>query len=1216
MATLELDLQQNTSSAVTSIRNLAAALEELKKASSVAKDLREISNAAKELSKGVKIKITNNYRGVFNGVAMEAKSATEAIKNLNAESSKKVNPTNLPITKAENGKREVSTNAVKDIKDSLPTENDVAPLKEIKELTEDIFKTNTSGQLYKWNGMIPTEDVAYMKQRKQELLAEEAIEKRRRAERTRMYPAEGTAREPAAVPTKASDAIASFRELQQSIKGFSNTYAEAMEQLKNNEAFREVMYSALNLPTPLRVAGEAIDGLYRGFTKVTGIAGTVASAVGTAAKSFLKLSATVARVTLTPMIRGVGMLASAFKDKLVQSINSVLRPLQKLGKTIARIALTRAIRGAIREVVAGLKEGISNLYQWSAATNGVFKASMDNLATSFLYLKNSIGAAVSPIINALTPAINMAIDAIVSLINALNQLFSLLGGALSWTKAVKAPKEFAEAAGSAGGAAGKAAKEIKDLVMGFDELNLLKTPDESGGGGGGGGGLSAEDYALMFEEAEYADWAQKIKERIELGDWEGAGRILGGKINDLINSIDWEGAGRKMAANFDHAVKFMFGVLDQIDFINLGVGLAQFVNQFFDPDQVDWDKVGALWGKKITILVDTIFGFIDQFNFDNFGKSAANFFNGWFGEVSSRFPIAALAINEALQGLSLSIHNFIEGVDWSDAGKKVGGFFNDIDWSGNIQAIVQTINDVLPAIGDALVGFFSTIDWFEIGNSLWEGISSIDYAGIFSKWYELLGTLWGSAIQLLGGFIYGEFETMFSYIQSKIEIPADATGGDIAKAILKGIGSIFKDIATWAWENIALPFIAGVGEAFGIQGDGSDKFKDIGVAIINGIYAGLSSAWYLVKGFFSEGWEHIKKVTSDAWKEIVIDLSIWWQNVKNNAYELMEYLKGRVEETWTNIKTFIHDTWELIKQNTHETWENLKTFLRTTWDTLRNKVHDTWQNFKDFIAEKWEAIKTNTYEKWETIKTVLTLAFFFLTGKIKESWEGFFKTISEKWEEIRKNTHDKWEEIKKSVKDAIDEAVKKVKELVESVGSAFTTAWNTAKEVVVGAVQGISNAIKDFFGPAISIVHDLTQAIKDFKDAFEDAQDYDIDELGSGSGYVTVHGNRFYGGEATASGGFVDQGQLFLAREAGPELVGTMNGHTAVANNDQIVNGISAGVSNANAPVVSALYTLIAAVESKDVSIAIGDDEIGRANARYQTSRGASVNRGVFANSY
>lgn len=50
-----------------------------------------------------------------------------------------------------------------------------------------------------------------------------------------------------------------------------------------------------------------------------------------------------------------------------------------------------------------------------------------------------------------------------------------------------------------------------------------------------------------------------------------------------------------------------------------------------------------------------------------------------------------------------------------------------------------------------------------------------------------------------------------------------------------------------------------------------------------------------------------------------------------------------------------------------------------------------------------------------------------------------------------------------------------------------------------------------------------------------------------------------------AQGGFPDMGQLFIAGENGPEMVGTMNGRSAVANNDQIVEGVASGVARANA---------------------------------------------------
>lgn len=57
--------------------------------------------------------------------------------------------------------------------------------------------------------------------------------------------------------------------------------------------------------------------------------------------------------------------------------------------------------------------------------------------------------------------------------------------------------------------------------------------------------------------------------------------------------------------------------------------------------------------------------------------------------------------------------------------------------------------------------------------------------------------------------------------------------------------------------------------------------------------------------------------------------------------------------------------------------------------------------------------------------------------------------------------------------------------------------------------------------------------------------------------------NAWSGIKGFANGGFVDEGQLFIAREAGPELVGSMGGRTAVANNDQITQGIAQAVYSA-----------------------------------------------------
>lgn len=93
-----------------------------------------------------------------------------------------------------------------------------------------------------------------------------------------------------------------------------------------------------------------------------------------------------------------------------------------------------------------------------------------------------------------------------------------------------------------------------------------------------------------------------------------------------------------------------------------------------------------------------------------------------------------------------------------------------------------------------------------------------------------------------------------------------------------------------------------------------------------------------------------------------------------------------------------------------------------------------------------------------------------------------------------------------------------------------------------------------------------------------------------------------------ANGGFVDQGQLFIAREAGAEMVGSIGRRTAVANNDQIVDGITYGVREANDDVVTAIYAvaqqIIAEMRNQDNGGGGGYDfdravyEANRRNAR------------------
>ena len=122
-----------------------------------------------------------------------------------------------------------------------------------------------------------------------------------------------------------------------------------------------------------------------------------------------------------------------------------------------------------------------------------------------------------------------------------------------------------------------------------------------------------------------------------------------------------------------------------------------------------------------------------------------------------------------------------------------------------------------------------------------------------------------------------------------------------------------------------------------------------------------------------------------------------------------------------------------------------------------------------------------------------------------------------------------------------------------------------------------------------------------------------MNSLGGANKSVSDFGSSRGGGftpmKAYASGGFPDSGQLFLAREAGPELVGQMGSRSAVANNDQIVDGISEGVAWANSGVIAAINQLIAVVESKDFDVQL--DGMSMARHQYGNNRRVEHESGV-----
>jgi hypothetical protein len=219
-----------------------------------------------------------------------------------------------------------------------------------------------------------------------------------------------------------------------------------------------------------------------------------------------------------PNIKGVGKDAKDAGENAKKGSSG----LDTFWQSLKRIAYYRMIRSIIKSIGQAFKEGAQNLYQWSAANPSLsdFAKNMDRIATSVLYLKNSLGALLEPIVRILTPVIEWVVDKLVWLIDKVNQFFAALSGAETYTAAKKVAQTWGDTSQQVANNTHKAAEEIKRTILGFDEINKLDKPN-SGSYGGGSGLPSASAAAQdMFEERPLEGWAKTISDFIRtIASW-------------------------------------------------------------------------------------------------------------------------------------------------------------------------------------------------------------------------------------------------------------------------------------------------------------------------------------------------------------------------------------------------------------------------------------------------------------------------------------------------------------------------------------------------------------------------------------------------------------------------------------------------------------------------------------------------------------------------
>ena len=418
---------------------------------------------------------------------------------------------------------------------------------------------------------------------------------------------------------------------------------------------------------------EATSQALAGISKAASIAVAAINAIIKAVKWLIGVLKKLAAILKTVIIQ-IGKMAASIGRVLLRpftnfgkQINKAVAGVKQFFSSISRIAMYRLIRTAIAFITQGIKTGIDNLYQWSKLLNGSFAKSMDKIATSALYVKNSLAAMVAPLINAVAPVIDMLGDKMVDLMNKINLALARLFGQSTYIVAKKISDEYGK---------------IKSHLIGIDELNVIQEDNPP--------------YNEMFEELPItgiSDLIERLKEAFERGDWEGLGRLLGDKVNDAIDAIDWSGIGKKIGYWLDAAIKTAYFFLKEIDFQKAGASVADLINSLLEA--VDWEYLGRLLVLKITSMWDFAIGFLKELDWGEVGHSLFTFIIGALDEFSE----------------------WLDEIDWVSLGEtllqKIKDFFEEFDWKEIIKTISTTLGKVVKSMKDLLTPLWNSFkEWW------------------------------------------------------------------------------------------------------------------------------------------------------------------------------------------------------------------------------------------------------------------------------------------------------------------------------------------------------------------------------------------------------------------------------------------------------------------------------------------------------------------------
>lgn len=258
-----------------------------------------------------------------------------------------------------------------------------------------------------------------------------------------------------------------------------------------------------------------------------------------------------------------------------------------------------------------------------------------------------------------------------------------------------------------------------------------------------------------------------------------------------------------------------------------------------------------------------------------------------------------------------------------------------------------------------------------------------------------------------------------------------------------------------------------------------------------------------------------------------------------------------------------------LYKNNEEFREKVDKLIATMKETLVPILKSVWETLKDvgkFIIEEGKKI-------WNDVLKPLAK---LLVDVLKPIFEVIIDLLQFLWENVIAPLMPVLQKLAEKILEGIKKQIDHVIEVLKIVTSVLTWLWdNLLKPLVDWVVDKIEKWVIPAIESILGIVKKVRDAIQKVVDwwnelIFGDKKaKVDIGFGGGSGGGFRAEGGIFANGQwhdiTKYAGGTTNApvGQFFLAREKGAELVGQINGHTAVMNNDQIVASVSDGVYRA-----------------------------------------------------